>query len=104
MLEDGEKSKRQSSVEPLGLIHLTIRGDGGEVLLVKQLVKHVGTRDALDEDDDLVELEVVEEVDELAVLGLLLELDEVLLEAVEGELGAIVDVDLNGLGGGVSMT
>lgn len=46
---------------------------------------------------DLIELEVVEKVVELPVLLLLLELEEVLLETVEGQLGLVVDVDLEGL-------
>lgn len=46
----------------------------------------------------LVELKVVEQVVELAVLAGLLELDKVLLQAVQGELGLVVDVDLQGLG------
>lgn len=46
---------------------------------------------------DLVELEVVEQVVELSVLLLLLELEEVLLQTVQGELGLVVDVDLERL-------
>lgn len=48
---------------------------------------------------NLVELQGVEEVVQLPVLLLLLELDVVLLETVEGELGLVVDVNLERLGG-----
>jgi hypothetical protein len=55
------------------------------------------TGDRLDKDAHLVELEVVEQVVELAVLLLLLELEVVLLKTVQGQLGLVVDVDLEGL-------
>lgn len=66
----------------------------GEVALRQQTVELSRTLGRLDEDDDLVELELIEEVVELAVLLLLLQLNVVLLETVEGELGLVVDVDL----------
>lgn len=66
--------------------------NGREVTLAKQLVKLSGTDGALDEDDDLVELELVQEFVELAVLLTLIELDVVLLETVKGQLGIFVDV------------
>ena len=46
---------------------------------------------------NLVELEVVEQVVELSVLLLLLKLEEVLLQSVQGKLGLVVDVNLEGL-------
>jgi hypothetical protein len=46
---------------------------------------------------DLVELEVVQKLVELPVLFLLLELEVVLLETVEGQLGLVIDVDLEWL-------
>ena len=82
---------------PLGLLHGRVDGDGGEVAVVQELGELRGAGDALDKNDALVELEGVEEVDELAVLLLLLKLDVVLLQTVEGELGAVVDVDLQRL-------
>ena len=45
----------------------------------------------------LVELEAVQQVIELAVLLALGELDKVLLKTVEGQLGLVVDVNLEGL-------
>lgn len=68
--------------------------DTGEVALAQKLVELGGTESALDEDDDLVELQLVEEIVELAVLLSLTKLDVVLLKTVEGELGLVVDVDL----------
>jgi hypothetical protein len=46
---------------------------------------------------DLVELEVVQELVQLPVLLLLLELEVVLLETVEGQLGLVIDVNLEWL-------
>ena len=45
----------------------------------------------------LVELQHVEEIEELPVLLLVKKLDVVLLKAVKGELGFVVDVDLKRL-------
>ena len=45
----------------------------------------------------LVELQNVEQLEEFAVLLVVLQLDVVLLEAVKGQLGLIVDVDLHRL-------
>lgn len=79
---------------PLLLGNTGVDGDTGEVALAQKLVKLGGTKSALDEDDDLVELQLVEQVVELAVLLGLAKLDVVLLETVEGELGLVVHVDL----------
>jgi hypothetical protein len=46
---------------------------------------------------DLVELEVVQELVQLPVLLLLLELEVVLLKTVEGQLGLVIDVNLEWL-------
>ena len=43
----------------------------------------------------LVELQDIKKLEELAVLLVVLQLDVVLLEAVEGELGLVVDVHLH---------
>lgn len=66
----------------------------GEVALSEQLVKLGSTDGALDEDDDLVELQIIKQLVELAVLLLLLQLDVVLLETVKSELGVFIDVVL----------
>lgn len=68
--------------------------DRGEVALAQELVELGGPKRALDEDDDLVELEVVEQLVQLPVLLPLLERDVVLLKTVEGQLGVFVDVVL----------
>lgn len=89
-----------------------MNADRREVALLEESVELGRPSDRLDKDadlqvsldrtepytlTDLVELEIVEEVVELPVLLLLFELEEVLLETVEGELGLVVDVDLEGL-------
>jgi len=70
---------------------------GGEVALGQQAVELVRPGHLGNEDDHLVELEGIEEVVQLSVLLSLGELDVVQLEAMEGELGVIVDVDLHGI-------
>ena len=81
--------------ESLLLAHAAVDGDGWEVALGEELVEVGAPLDRLGEDDHLVEHERVEEVVELAVLLSLGELDVVLDEAVEGELGLVVDVNLH---------
>lgn len=71
--------------------------DRWEVALAKQLVQLSSPDSALDEDDNLVELEIVEEFVQLAVLLLLFKLDVVLLETVQSELGVLVNVVLRGV-------
>lgn len=77
--------------------HARVNGDGREVAFTQKLVELGRTLSALDENDDLVELQVVEEIVELAVLLALLQLEVVLLEAVKSELGILVDVVLGGV-------
>ena len=72
-------------------------GDARETALSEQLVQFDRTADALDKNDDLVEVEGVEEVVELAVLLYLLQTKEVLLETVQGELRLVVDKDFERL-------
>jgi hypothetical protein len=71
-----------------------VNGDSGEVALAQQSVELGGALGALDKDNDLVELQLVEQLVELAVLLLLLKLNVVLLKTVQGELGLVVHVDL----------
>ena len=68
--------------------------DAWEVALREEPVELIAAGDLGDEDHDLVELEDVKEVVELAVLLGLSKLDVVLLEAVEGQLGVVIDIDL----------
>ena len=79
---------------PLLLADAGVDGNGGEVALSQKLVELVGTLGALDEDDNLVELQVVEQVVQLAVLLLLAKLDVILLKTVQSELGVVIDVHL----------
>lgn len=71
--------------------------DGGEVAVLEQPIELVRSRYPGHEDHYLVELEGVEEVVQLAVLLLLVEADEVLLQTVKGQLGVVVNEDLEGL-------
>jgi hypothetical protein len=98
-LDTGWMSDSVGLAQILGYIPLFLRntgvdGDTGEVTLAQKFVELGGTEGTLDEDDDLVELQLVEEIVELAVLLGLTKLDVVLLETVEGELGLVVNVDL----------
>ena len=79
------------------LIHGSVDVDSGKVLFLEEGRERDASLNALDEDDDLVELERVEQVKELSVLLVLLDLDVVLLEAVQGQLGLVVDEDFHGL-------
>lgn len=67
---------------PLLLTDARVDSNAGEVTLAQQLIELSRTKSALDEDDDLVELEVIEQVVELPILLSLRELDVVLLKAV----------------------
>mmetsp|Transcript_13391 Transcript_13391/g.34351 ORF Transcript_13391/g.34351 Transcript_13391/m.34351 type:complete len:264 (-) Transcript_13391:1108-1899(-) len=81
----------------LSLRKLGVDGDGGEIALAQQLVQCHGARDGLNEDHHLVEVQGVQQVVKLAVLVTLLQHDVVLHEAMERELGLVVNVDLHGL-------
>ena len=71
--------------------------DAGEVALGKELVQFGCAAYGAHEDHDLVELELVEQIDQFAVLLRLRHLDVVLLQAVQRQLRAIVDVNLQRL-------
>lgn len=79
------------------LLHRSVNGDTGEVALNQELVELLSTGNRLDKDADLVELKGIQEVVELAVLLGLGDSDVVLLETVEGELGLVIDVNLEGV-------
>jgi hypothetical protein len=79
---------------PLLLADTGVDSNTGEVALAQKLIQLVGTLGALDKDNDLVELKVVQELVQLAVLLLLAKLDVVLLQAVKSELGVVINVDL----------
>ncbi len=82
---------------PFLLAHARVDSNRREVALAQQLVQLGSTDSALDKDDDLVELEVVQKVVELPVLLILIKLDVVLLKTVQGELGVLVDIVLRGV-------
>lgn len=91
----GETRRSNASMNlPLLLADTRVDCNTGEVALAQQLVQLVGTLSALDKNDDLVELKVVQKLVQLAVLLLLVQLDVVLLQAVKSELGVVIDVDL----------
>lgn len=71
-----------------------VDSDTGEVALPQKLVQLVGTESALDKDNDLVELQIVEKVTEFAVLLLFAQLDVILLKTMKCELSVVVDVHL----------
>ena len=72
-------------------------GDRREVAFSEELVKLGGSESALDENDDLIELEGIEQVVELSVLLALVESDGVLLQTVQGKLGLIINIDFHGI-------
>ena len=82
---------------PLLLLHAGVDRDGREAVLRQQGGEGLAALDALDKDDDLVEVKRVKQAEELAVLLLVQEVDVVLLETVQGQLGLVVNVDLHGL-------
>lgn len=88
---------------PLILRKTRVDKDGGKVLGLEELGEVLGAGGALDKDDDLVELEAVEHLEEAAELLLLRQRDVVLLQTVEGQLGLVIDEDLEGLTQNVSL-
>lgn len=68
--------------------------NGREVAGLKDLVQLGGAKSALDEDDGLVKLKLIEQLVQFAVLLLLLKLDVVLLKTVQGELLLGIDINL----------
>jgi hypothetical protein len=65
--------------------------------LTKMQTCHQHTISLRNKGTDLVELEVVQELVQLPVLLLLLELEVVLLKTVEGQLGLVINVNLEWL-------
>lgn len=64
-----------------------------EVAVLQKLIELGCSESALDEDDCLVELKLIEQLVQLSVLLLLIELDVVLLETVQSKLCLIINVD-----------
>ncbi len=65
-----------------------------EIAFLQELIQLGGPESALNEDDGLVKLELVEQFVKLSVFLSLVKLDVVLLKAMKGEFGFIVDVNL----------
>tara|TARA_R110002050_G_scaffold264927_2_gene405905 strand:- start:2814 stop:3272 length:459 start_codon:yes stop_codon:yes gene_type:complete len=82
---------------PLILAKLGGKSNGREVELHKNLVQSLRAVDRGDKDNQLVEIQRIKEIDQLAVLLSFLQLNIILLETMQGELGAVVDEDLEGL-------
>lgn len=78
---------------PLLLANARVHRNTGELTLAQELVQLVRTNCALDEDDNLVELEAVQKFVQLTVLLRFTELDVVLLKTVESKLGVVVHID-----------
>lgn len=96
-MNDGQGWERSRLDIPLLLADTRVHSDGREVALPEELVELGGTEGALDENDDLVELQLVEKLVELTVLLALLQRNVVLLETVKGQLGVFVDIVLRGV-------
>ena len=69
----------------------------GETTFPKDLVQFGSPTSALDENNDLVELEVIQQLVQLTILLRLAEFDVELLETVQGKLGLVVNIDLKGV-------
>ena len=82
---------------PLLLAHTRVDCNGWEFAFTQELVEFGGSDCALDENDDLVELELIKQLIEFSVLLLFVQLDVVLLKTVKCELGLVVDIDLEGI-------
>lgn len=81
-------------VLPLFLGNAAMNRNTWEIAFVQKPIKLSGSDSALDENDDLVELKLVQEFVKLSILLLFLKLDVILLETVESELGFIIDINL----------
>lgn len=85
------------TLDALILLQVSVDGNRGEVVLTQKMVKHLSSVNALNEDNNLVEMQRVKQVNKLLDLFLFLDLDEVLLETVKGELALVVNEDLEGV-------
>lgn len=104
------------AVDTLCLWQSRVNANTWEVAVSEESIELCRAADRLDEDDNLqdgiiskrlrdgkmtetylIELKRVEQVVELSVLGSFSELDVVLLKTVQGQLGLVINVDLEGL-------
>lgn len=65
-----------------------------EIALRQQSVQFGRPECTFDEDDDLIELQLVQQLVQFPVLLFLVELHIVLLKTMQGELGLVIDIDL----------
>jgi hypothetical protein len=79
---------------PLLLADSRVHCNTWEIAFAKQLVQFGGPNGALNEDDDLVKLKIIEKLVELSVLLAFAESDCVLLKTVQGKFGLIVHIEL----------
>ena len=79
---------------PLLLTDTRVHSHRREVAFAKETIQFRSTHSALDENNDLIVVELVENVVETTILLRLAELDIVLLETVKREFSLIVNVDL----------
>jgi hypothetical protein len=86
-------SENNSECLPLILTDSGVHSNGWKVTLSEKSIKLGGAKRALDEDDNLVELQLVKKLVQFAVLFLLIQLDIILLETVKSELGLVINVD-----------
>lgn len=84
----------QDNYLPLLLTDTRVHGNTGKSTLAEQAIQLGRTNGALDEDDYLIVVLLVEDVVQAAILLGFAQLDVVLRETVKRELGLIVDVDL----------
>lgn len=84
-------------VEALLLVQTAVDRHRREVALAQQLVELLCSSHAVDENNNLIEVQHVQQIVQLAVLLLLAQFHVVLLQAVQSELRLVVDVDFNRL-------
>jgi hypothetical protein len=61
------------------------------------MVKHLCSVNALNEDNNLVEVQRIKQINKFLDLLLFLDLDEILLETVKSEFALVIDEDLEGV-------
>ena len=61
------------------------------------MVKHLCSVNALNEDNNLVEVQRIKQINKFLDLFLFLDLDEILLKTVKSEFALVIDEDLEGV-------
>ena len=65
----------------------------GKIAFSEKLIELSGSQGALDEDNDLIELERIQEFVEFPVFFSLTQLDVILLQSMQGKFGLTIDED-----------